>query len=173
MIEALTPQLLMLGLLTTTIIASLLSLVTSAAVLYAYRRCVLRAMAERAAGHTMIWPAAQNNQADGWAPGIAEQVDQVEVAYAATCRAAWTIVAGGAAFALVFAIAMLLAFPTLRTAGRFFLVLWVCCWPVVPALLITAPARRRTQMLWVAAPLLLWALLALPSARFLTKGSST
>ena len=153
MIEALTPQLLMVGLLMATVLASLLTLLVAAVVLLAYRGRVLRAMAERAAPGPMSWPLP--------AAGGGGVSAQAETAIAATRRAAWSVTAAGAAFALVFAVATVLAFPTLRSVGRFFLVLWVCAWPIVPALLTTFPARRRTRLLLMTGPLLLWALVSL------------
>jgi hypothetical protein len=154
MIESLTPQLLMLGVFETTIVASLLTLLTSAAVLFAYRRGVLRAMARHAARTDADWPTPQ--QGDHALPG--GDAPQVEFAVAASRRAALVVVAAGTAFALVFAAAALLAFPALRSAARFLLVFWVCIWPVVPALLISAPANFMTRLAWATSPFLLWVL---------------
>ena len=152
MIEALTPQLLMMALLLATALASLLTLVVAAAVLLAYRRRVVRAMATsaaRTAPSDRPWPAPANRAAS--APVNAAD------AIAATRRAAGSVVVAGLAFAAVFAVAALLALPTLRSPVRGMLALWVCAWPIVPALLITMPASRAVRFFWVAAPLLMWA----------------
>jgi len=102
MIEALTPQLLMFGLLATAVVASLLSLLISAAVLLAYRRGVLRIMGRRAAAVPLVaaaWPATVLAATNGPRCSAA----QAAMAYAATRRAAWAVLAAGTSFALVFA----------------------------------------------------------------------
>ena len=159
MIETLTPQLLMFGLIEATVVASLLSLLVSVAVLLAYRHRVLRGMAQHAAPAAGSWPPGPGRQR-GASP-LYSVAPSASAACAATRRAAWALVAAGTAFALVFACAAVLAFPMLRTAGRFMLALWVCSWPIVPALLVSTPAWRRTRVLWVATPFVLWAAVSL------------
>jgi hypothetical protein len=159
MIEALTPQLLMVGLLEATLLASVLGLLVSAVVLLAYRRRVLRAM--ETPGRPLQSPAEWSRAAP--AAPMPHAGLRVEDALRATQHATWTIVAGGGSFALVFASAATAALPDLQSAAGFALALWACSWPIVPALWISAPAARRNRLVWASAPFALWALVSLVS----------
>ena len=155
MIEALTPQLLLVGMLLATLIASLLTLVASAIVLWAYRRRVLRAMQQH--GAAMPWP---HRPVIEQPPVMRAGLRAVDAERAAR-RAPRVVVGAGFALALVFVGATLMALPTFRTPGRLLLVLWVLAWPIVPALWFAAPLRRRSRVLLAAAPFVLWALASL------------
>ncbi|MBK6975273.1 MAG: hypothetical protein IPH26_20805 [Sterolibacteriaceae bacterium] len=165
MIEALTPQVLFVSMLPIIAGSSLLGLLISILLLAAYRRSVLRTMLQRSGGAlapdgaTAVDCAARIDEAPVGPAGAA----LYERALQMVRLNAWRTCAAGFAFALVIALAGSMAFTELRTPARFALLLWLCSWPLLLALWLTAPAGRRTRMIVVAAYFALLVLAALVS----------
>ena len=62
-------------------------------------------------------------------------------------EAALGAAAFGLSFAVVLALAFLLAVPEARTVQRFLFTLWVDCWPIVIAAALAAPSFARAAAL--------------------------
>jgi len=142
MVEALTPQVLTIGLFAVLLVAPALSLLISACILWFYRRAVLRAMAAsigRAGEAMALRPRSAAAARPPAAPGDIEAQ-----LLRGPRRAAARSTAGGAAFALVIALAVVWAFPPMRSAAGLAVPLWVSAWPIVVALALTAPFPLRT-----------------------------
>jgi hypothetical protein len=136
MIEELTPQILAIGLLAVLLVAPGLTLLLSALILWLYRRAVLRAMAATAGGVDVARSAGPQP------PMVVRRTEAAIDVDRRLMRAPWRAAAryalAGAAFAVVMALAVGMAFPALRSASGFAVPLWITSWPVVMALALTA-----------------------------------
>ena len=160
MVEELTPQIVSVGLLLLVLAAPALTAVLSAAMVWVYRRAVLRAMAATA-GDIKVEPQAHirppplPDVAEQAAPSIETGTDRSAVLrqtqadstiiaasraallYQQLRRAPWRgatrSAIAGAAFALAVALAAISAFPAMRAWSRFLLMMWAAAWPIVVA----------------------------------------
>jgi hypothetical protein len=153
MIEGLTPQLLGAAALLVLLLATPLTLLASALILFRYRRAVARAMAMSvgqrpavAAGVVALRPpgAAGDAGAEAAETGMRRMILRVAVA--------------GLAFAAVLTAATLLTGPMYRSGLRFLIVLWTYVWPTVLALLLVGPAGAGWRIGVVAAYAAAWCL---------------
>jgi hypothetical protein len=143
MIEALTPQLLSVALLLVIALSSGLTLVAAVAVLWLYRRSVLRVMAVTTPGI-----ATDSLLAVGGAPppaaatGVTDTGAELrfERALQAPWRTAMRNAAAGAVFVVVMSAAVGMAFPLVATPYRIALFAWGYMWPAVLALTLICPS---------------------------------
>ncbi|MEO8805111.1 MAG: hypothetical protein ABI433_03460 [Burkholderiaceae bacterium] len=153
MIEELTPLLLSVALVLVIVLASVLSLLGSVAVLSLYRHHVLRAMAASAGGVGFVVPPlvaigpAPTPTAARATAGAGRLFDRAlrEPRIAALHGAI-----AGLVFALVLTVAAGLAVPEMRTPYRLALLGWGYAWPIVLALVLTGPGGARAAALAVA-----------------------
>ncbi|HXE40376.1 MAG TPA: hypothetical protein VN639_18085 [Azonexus sp.] len=146
MIEELTTQVLAISMIEVIAVSSILSLLISALVLAAYRRRVLGAMAQRAGDAPAPDRAESAVDFAGPLPATPTGAALYQRVLAAARQAAWRIVLGGLAFALVIAAAASLAFAELPTATLFVLMLWIASWPIMLVLALTKPPSRRWRV---------------------------
>ena len=163
MIEELTPLLLGAIVMLDIMLASALTLLASAFVLWLYRRRVLRTMAASAGAEAITSDAAVT----GAAPADSRS-DRADVLYRRALRGPWRAAArdatAGAVFALLMTGALGLAFPAMSAPQRLALFAWGYAWPVLLAWLLTGPGDARTAVFALAAyfaPLLVATLFAL------------
>ncbi len=157
MIEQLTPKLFQLILLLLVCVASVLTLLVSAILLWRYRRAVTRHMAA-SSGFKSNGPRLQlqsSNLPD-------QNLTNANTLYRQTLRGPWQMVMqcaiAGLAFALVFAIAARFVYPYRLGVPGFLLAVWFYAWPIVLAALLIMPARLQR---WLIYPLFYFALLLL------------
>lgn len=161
MIEELTPPIFAVALMLVLAFAPVLTLLLSALILWRYRRAVLRAMAASvsAAGAPVM---LHTRPATATRPAVS--AGEIESRLVRGPRlAALRCGAAGASFALVIAIAVLAAFPPMRSAGGMLVPLWISGWPIVLALGWTAPFPWRTAALATAVYAALLLVVSLPA----------
>ena len=153
--QELAPVVLFIALYVVLIVAALLTLIGSWLLIWRYQRGVEAAMHESgidapSAASSPGMPLAAEPPA--LAPGIPGPAPQparadadalFERALGAPREAALGSLAAGLAFALILAVAFLVAVPEARTPLRFFFTVWVDCWPIVVAVAFTAPSFAR------------------------------
>jgi hypothetical protein len=148
MIEELTPLLLSVALVLVIVLASALTLLGSVAVLWLYRRQVLRAMAASAggAGFSVAPASAVSTALVAATAANGLLFDRVlrEPRIAALHGAV-----AGLVFVLVLTAAAGLAVPEMRTPYRLALLAWGYAWPIVLALVLTGPGGARAALLAV------------------------
>ena len=184
--QELAPVVLFVALFLVLVVASLLTLVGSLLVIWRYQRGVEAAMHESGVAAAPV--AAARAEAVGAVPSAASgearsaattsavptrtDADAVFArALRAPREAARSAAAFGLSFAVVLALAFLLAVPEARTAQRFLFTLWVDCWPIVIAAALAAPSFARAAALcsvayfvpFVVAPLVVLMLPAAPA----------
>lgn len=143
MIEELTPQVAAAVAFVVVALTVLLGSTLALAVLVVYRRNVVRAMAQSGGGRAAADPGDGAHVASGRVPEPAATAEPLfERAEHAGRRSAAVDAAAGAAFAVVVAIAAWATVPALHTGPRSLLAFWLFAWPIVPALILTAPPRR-------------------------------
>ena len=159
--QELAPVLLFIALYAVLIVAAVLTLIGSSLLIWRYQRGVEAAMHQSGISADSVAPAQGTPQADE-SPGTAAlpaaapastPVDGqalLEGALRAPREAALGSLAAGLAFALVLALAFMVAVPEARTPLRFVFTVWVDCWPIVVAVAFTAPAFARAATLGAA-----------------------
>jgi len=153
--QELTPLALFIALYVVLIVAALLTLVGSWLLIWRYQRGVEAAMhqsgmgAASTASSPNLTPAAGSSAVATPIPGPAPQSPRADAdalfarARDAPREAAFGSLTAGLAFALVLAVAYLVALPEARTPLRFLFAVWVDCWPIVVAVAFTAPSFAR------------------------------
>ena len=146
MIEELTPQVLMMGLLIVVLAAPPLAFAIALLLLSLYRRAVIAAMARPAATTaeriTIAMPSPPPRPAT---PPLSDP-DLLASLLRARRRVSARVVLGGLAYASTIALALVAAMEHLRSPFDFALVMWGAIWPVVPALWLTVPAGGRAAL---------------------------
>jgi hypothetical protein len=162
--QELAPVVLFIALYVVLVVAALLTLVGSWLLIWRYQRGVEAAMHESgiaapAAAAAPATPLAAPSSAT-LAPGTpapappAPRADAdalLERARSAPREAALGSLAAGLAFALILAVAFLVAVPEARTLPRFLFTVWVDCWPIVVAVAFTAPSFARAAAIGAVA----------------------
>jgi hypothetical protein len=146
MIEELTPQVLMMGLLLVVVAAPPLAFALALLLLSLYRRAVIAAMARPAATSAERITIAVPSRPPRPATPALSDPDLLPSLLRARQRATARVVLGGLAYAATIALALVVAMERLRTPFDFALVTWGAIWPVVPALWLTVPAGGRAAL---------------------------
>lgn len=157
MIEQLTPTLLSIILLLLVCVASVLTLLVSAILLWRYRRAITRHM-DASSGFKAVAPLAHSEPSALRAKNLANG-DEL---YRQAVRGPWLVVMqyaiAGLAFALVFAIAARFVYPYRLGIPGFILAVWFYAWPIVLAALLIMPTLWQR---WLIYPLFYFSILLL------------
>lgn len=145
MIEELTPQVLMLGLLLVVVAAPPLAFALALLLLSLYRRAVIAAMSRPAATSADRIAIAVPSPPSPVIPALSDP-NLLPSLLRARRRAAARVVLGGLAYAATMALALVVAMERMRSPFGFALVTWGAIWPVVPALWLTVPAGGRAAL---------------------------
>lgn len=145
MIEELTPQVVMMGLLLVVVAAPPLAFALALLLLSLYRRAVIAAMARPGATAAERVAIGVPSSTSSATPALSDP-DLLLSLLRARMRAAARVVLGGLAYAATIALALVVAMERMRTPFGFALVTWVAIWPVVPALWLTVPAGGRAAL---------------------------
>jgi hypothetical protein len=164
MIQEITPQVVTSSLVLIILLASVLTLVLSALLLWRYRRAVLRAMnaagefRRAAKNQPPLGPASAQRDAIA---GAREGTDDSRRALTATSRNAIRYTVAGLAFALVFTVAARFVYPLRLDAPGFAIAVWIYMWPVILALPLILPLRVREWLVSVLAYALVFTVLGI------------
>jgi len=160
--QELAPVVLFVALFLVLIVASFLTLVGSLLVIWRYQRGVEAAMHESGVAAAPVEAARAEvvGAAPSAASGDARSASATQTpptrtdadalfarALRAPREAARSAAVFGLSFAVVLALAFLLAIPEARTVQRFLFTLWVDCWPIVIAAAFAAPSFARAAAL--------------------------
>lgn len=165
MIEELTPQVLMSSMLLLILTASILTLLLSAFLLWLYQRKVTTKMASMGGYDSSLSgdaiQASSQNAARKENPKNtgSEGSGLYRQAIRAPWRCALRLSVSGLLFALVFALAAHVVYPTGLKLPGFFIGVWIYTWPLMLALPLIVPVLRRRRAFIMIAYFVVFALL--------------
>ena len=174
MIEELTSQVLLMGLLFVVFLAPPLALAIGLVLLALYRRAVVAAMARPAKGSAPLTAGPDPSpRVEPVGAGDASGLDgELPAALLRDRkRAIVRVCVAGVAYAATIAVALIVAMESMRTPLGAALGAWGAFWPVIPALWLTVPGGGRAAL--VAALIYLMPLAALAIVAVFASGDAT